>query len=101
MNLNYPYDKASLQALTQTADKNLDVHTLVVDFDGEVVLDPEIHFPAVPVTKYKFCTELHDEQLRDEVRLASLYDALNENFYGRGYSEHQYIGGRADGKIAA
>ena len=101
MNLNYPYDKASLQALTQTADKKLDVHTLVVDFDGEVVLDPEVHFPGVAVTKYKFCTELHDEQLRDEVRLAALYDALNENFNGRGYAVQKYMDSNVDGKIAA
>jgi hypothetical protein len=102
MNLNNPYDKASLQALTLTADKNLDVHNLVVDFDGEVVLDPEIYFPGVPVTKYKFCTEVHDEHLRDEVRLAGLYDALNENFNGRGYHATQkYMGRELNGKIAA
>ena len=101
MNLNYPYDKASLQALTQTADKKLDVHTLAVDFDGEVLLDPEIHFPAVAVIRYKFCTQVHDEQLRDEVRLAGLYDALNENFNDRGNAVQKYIGGKVDGKIAA
>jgi hypothetical protein len=101
MNLNYPYDKASLKALTLTANKKLDVHTLVVDFDGEVVLDPEIYFPGVPASRYKFCTELHDEQLRDEVRLAALYDALNENFNGRGYAVQKYIGSNANGKIAA
>jgi|GEM_PF-1439121 hypothetical protein len=101
MNLNYPYDKASLKALTQTADKNLDVHTLVLDFDGEVVLDPEIHFPGVPVTKYKFRTQVREEHLRDEVQLAGLYDALNENFNGRGYSVQKYIGCKVDRKIAA
>ena len=101
MNLNYPYDKASLMALTLTADKKLDVHTLVVDFDGEVLLDPEIHFPGVAVTSYKFCTQLHDEHLRDEVQLAGLYDALNENFNGRGYAVQKHIGGKQDGKIAA
>jgi hypothetical protein len=101
MNLNYPYDKASLKALTLTADKELDVHTLVIDFDGEVVLDPEIHFPGVAVTRYKFYTQVPEEHLRDEMQLASLYDALDENFNGRGNDVQKYIGGNMGGKIAA
>ena len=101
MNLNYPYDKAALQALTQTADKKFDVHTLVIDFDGEVVLDPEVHFPGVATNRYKFCTQVPDEQLRDEVRLAQLYDALDEIFNGRGCAAPRYIGGKGDGRIAA
>ena len=101
MNLNYPYDKASLKALTQTADKNLDIHTLVLDFDGEVVLDPEIHFPGVAVSRYSFCTQVRDEHLKDEVQLAALYDALDEVFNSPGYPEQKYIGGKSDRKIAA
>lgn len=102
MNLNNPYDKASLKALTYTADKKLDVHTLVVDFDGEVVLDPEIYFPAVPVNKYKFCTQVEDKNLRDDVSLASLYDALDEIYVGHGYAAHKHnIGIKGQGRIAA
>ena len=101
MNLNYPYDKASLMALTLTADKKLDVHTLVVDFDGEVVLDPEIHFPGVPVSRYKFCTEVREDDLRDELQLAALYDALDEVFHGRGHADQKYLSSKLSGKIAA
>jgi hypothetical protein len=101
MNLNYPYDKASLKALTLTADKKADKHTLVIDFDGEVVLDPEIYFPGAAITRYKFCTQVPDENLRDEVQLASLYDALDEIFNGRGETAQKYMGGKAKGKIAA
>ena len=101
MNLNYPYDKAALKALTLTADKKLDIHTLVIDFDGEVVLDPEIHFPGVAITGYKFCTQVPDEHLRDDVQLASLYDGLDEIFNGYGYAQQKYIGEKVYGKIAA
>ncbi len=100
MNLNYPYDKASLMALALTADKKSELHTLVVDFDGEVILDPEVHFPDVAVTSYKFCTRLHDEYLRDDVQLISLYDSLDAFFKG-GYVVHKYMPGNMDGKIAA
>ena len=101
MNLNYPYDKASLQALMLTADKKIDIHSLVVDFDGEVVLDPEIRFPEVEISKYKFCTEVRDENLRDDVQLTSLYDALDEIFKGRGYVAQKWIRGKADERLAA
>jgi hypothetical protein len=101
MNLNYPYDKASMKALTLTADKALDIHTIVVDFDGEVVLDPEIYYPGVEVSRYQFCTQVPDEHLRDEVRLASLYDGLDEIFNARSYTAQKYIGGKASGRIAA
>jgi hypothetical protein len=101
MNLNYRYDKASLKALALTADKKSVVHTLVVDFDGEVVLDPEIHFPGVAIISFKFFTQVPDEHLRDEVQLASMYDALDEIFNSRSSTVQSYMGGKADGKIAA
>lgn len=98
MNLNYPYDKASLMALTQTADKKSDIHTLVIDFDGEVVLDPEIHFPGVEVSRYKFHTEIEDKSLRDVTSLAALYDSLEEMFNA---NEQRHSIGEKRNRLAA
>lgn len=80
MNLNYGYDKSALIALTQTADKNLQEHNLVIDFDGEVIIDPEYHFPNVPLSKYQFATKINDASLRDVLLTAALYDALEAKY---------------------
>ena len=80
MNLNYGYDKSALTALTQTADKNLQEHNLVIDFDGEVLIDPEYYFPNVPISMYQFATKINDATLRDTVLTAALYDALEAKY---------------------
>ena len=101
MNLNYPYDRASLNAFSLIVKGKLQVHNLVVDFDGEVLLDPELCFPNVPLTKYKFYTLIDDKRLRDAVSLASLYDALDEIFTNKDFAARKHPGSRNPGKIAA
>jgi hypothetical protein len=76
MNLNYGYDKQTMTALAETADKTLDEHNVVIDYDGEVIIDPEMYFPTVALSSYKFATRIKDGSLRHEVMRAALYDAL-------------------------
>jgi hypothetical protein len=78
MNLNYGYDKKAMQALTEQANKSLYEHTLVIDFDGEVIIDPERYFPDVSVTSYKFSTHIKDASLRNDITVRGLYDALEQ-----------------------
>jgi hypothetical protein len=80
MNLNYGYDKDSLTSFAASADPSFDSHNLVIDFDGEVVLDPEVHFPHVALSCYKFSTRIKDKSLRSPMMVAALYDALEVVF---------------------
>ncbi len=76
MNLNYGYDKEALEALIATADVNKYEHNLVIDFDGEVIIDPEYYFPAVPLDKYQYSMVIMDSSLRQHGMTGALYDAL-------------------------
>jgi len=99
MNLNYAYDKQELVALASTADKKLADHFLVIDFDGEVILDPEKFYPGVPVSSYKFYTRIDDASLRHETGMASLYDELERIF--NAINGNRYIGPNQHGFRAA
>lgn len=76
MNLNYGYDKDTLMTLINSADRSLSEHNLVIDFDGEVILDPEKHYPHVPIASYKFATTIKDKTLHSSMMATGLYDAL-------------------------
>lgn len=80
MNLNYGYDKQTLTDLVDSAAMNLDEHNIVIDFDGEVVLDPEIHFPDVPLSSYLFASRIKHESLKHGTMVTALYDALEKIF---------------------
>lgn len=75
MNLNYNATPEQLRDLIESA-QHTSTHNLVIDFDGEVVIDPEVHFPTVPLEKYKFSTKILDASLRHEPTAQALYAAL-------------------------
>jgi hypothetical protein len=76
MNLNYRYDKNALMALINSADESMLEHNLVIDFDGEVIIDPEKRFPNAALSAYKFCTKIKDKTLHSNMMISALYDAL-------------------------
>ncbi|MBS1617435.1 MAG: hypothetical protein JST76_02900 [Bacteroidetes bacterium] len=75
MNLNYSATTEQLTELIQMA-QHTSTHHLVIDFDGEVVIDPEVHFPDVALERYKFSTSIMDASLRNEQTAQALYAAL-------------------------
>lgn len=75
MNLNYSATTEQLSELIQMA-QHTSTHHLVIDFDGEVVIDPEVYFPDVALDKYKFSTRIMDATLRNEQTAQALYAAL-------------------------
>ncbi|MBS1617181.1 MAG: hypothetical protein JST76_01595 [Bacteroidetes bacterium] len=81
MNLNYGYDKDALKALVATADTTLEEHNVVIDFDGEVIIDPEKQFPNVPVAAYKFAAVVTDKVLRSGIMINAMYDSLEDIFF--------------------
>lgn len=81
MNLNYGYDKDALKSLIASADTTLEEHNVVIDFDGEVIIDPEKHFPNVPVAAYKFAAVVADKVLRSGIMINAMYDSLEDIFF--------------------
>ena len=75
MNLNYNPSTEELNALIETA-QHTPTHNLVIDFDGEVVIDPEVQFPNVSLDSYKFSTRILDASLRSTETAQALYAAL-------------------------
>ncbi len=76
MNLNYDTSQHALMALISQADQSVESHTIAIDYDGEVLIDPEIHYPAVDIARYKFCTHVKDASLRNDYMIHALYKAL-------------------------
>lgn len=101
MNLNYGYDKDALMTLINTADGSMLEHNLVIDYDGEVIIDPEKHFPNAALSAYKFCTKIKDKSLHSSMMVSALYDAL-ETIYNKLIKEENYnIDNRDHWNIAA
>ena len=75
MNLNTEMTTEQLNDLIQKA-QHTTMHNLVIDFDGEVVIDPEVHFPDVALDKYQFSTKIMDASLRNATTAGALYAAL-------------------------
>ncbi len=80
MNLIYDTTIDALTELVNTADKSLSVHHVAIDYDGEVIIDPEKHFPHVALPKYKFCTQIKDTSLANVQKLVSLHRVLMSSF---------------------
>jgi hypothetical protein len=95
MNLNYDTTTDALKELVAIADQKLFAHNIAVDFDGEVIIDPELHYPTVDIKRYKFCTQIKNESLRNAKKLEALQAALMSTFKTR------YTIGDSDIRIAA
>lgn len=75
MNLNYSATTEQLTELIERAQQT-SMHNLVIDFDGEVVIDPEVYYPEVALDRYKFSTKILDASLRNMETAQALYAAL-------------------------
>lgn len=87
MNLNYHTSETDILAFVAGADQELDTHAIAIDFDGEVIIDPEKHFPHVPTSKYKFCTHVRDISLHSRDMVSALYFALRTIFFEEDQAE--------------
>ena len=101
MNLNYGYDKHSMTSFVSTADTTRYIHNIAIDFDGEVILDPESHYPNVPIANYLFCTSCQHDDLKSPMQITALYDALEEKFNELTRKEFTLCGYYNTMKIAA
>ena len=76
MNLNYDPTQEALIELLASAKEELPSHYIAVDFDGEVVIDPELHYPDVAISRYQFATQIRSASLRSARKLEELHNTL-------------------------
>ncbi len=83
MNLFYDPSIVGLRQLVDTADKTLPVHNVVLDYDGEVIIDPELKFAGIGLNRFKFRTQITQAVKNDARLLKTLFQTLlaayNEN----------------------
>lgn len=60
MNLFFNPQERELQKLLSQTDNSKKVHDVVVDFDGEVLIDPELNHPNLDLNKFKVHVRLSD-----------------------------------------
>ncbi len=81
MNLFYNPSIFALRQLVDTANAQEPVHNIAVDYDGEVIVDPEKHYPQVDLKRYKYhtCVKLDSEgKVRELFReLVAIFNATN------------------------
>ncbi len=81
MNLFYDPSLLALRQPVNNANASQPVHNVAVDFDGEVIIDPELHFPNVDINRYMFHTNINTVENKEN-NLRSLFDKLLDAFNG-------------------
>lgn len=76
MNLFYDPSIVGLRQLIDTADKSLPANNIVVDYDGEVIIDPEKKFADISLNRFKFHTQISQAVKADIRSLKHLYETL-------------------------
>jgi hypothetical protein len=80
MNLFHHHSVDELHSLIQNSPDNRNVHDVVLDYDGEVLIDPQLDHPHVDLNKFKFRLQLSDFSKRaldmGSASLRYLYNTL-------------------------
>jgi len=58
MNLFHNPSVDELQTLLQSAPETKNIHDVVLDYDGEVLIDPQVNHPNLDLSKFKFRVQL-------------------------------------------
>ena len=84
MNLFYNPSLLSLRQLVDTGKKSLSAHNIVIDYDGEVIIDPELKFANVGLNRYKFHTKIYQSVKNDARSLHMLFETLRMAYNNSG-----------------
>jgi hypothetical protein len=84
MNLFFNPSLGELRKLIRETNNEKEVHHIVVDYDGEVLIDPEIEQPELNLDRFKFRINLY-ERPKNFIRsksekLISLFNNLMEGW---------------------
>jgi hypothetical protein len=83
MNLFFNPSISELRKLIRETDNEKEVHHIVVDYDGEVLIDPDLNQPEINLDRFKFRINLY-ERPKNFIRNKSrkLRDLLNNLLEG-------------------
>jgi hypothetical protein len=89
MNLFHNPSVDELRALIQNAPQLKDNHDVVIDYDGEVLIDPQLQQPDLDLNKFKFRMQLNEFSKRalemGSAPLRYLYNNLLRAWNADGY----------------
>lgn len=89
MNLFRKASLIELQQLLSKTDKNAPVHNIVIDYDGEVLIDPELSQPEIDLNKFKYRVQLStagkDYLKRGSTFIQHLMEQLLFGWQGKGH----------------
>ncbi len=91
MNLFYDPSISALRQLVDSSDKSVKVHNVVVDFDGEVIIDPEMKYEGIALNRFKFHTKISQSISKNAKGMKALFETLLEA-YSRGEQAIQLHG---------
>jgi hypothetical protein len=82
MNLFFNPQKRELHKLIAQVDNSKPIHDVVVDYDGEVLIDPDLEHPNLDLNKFKVRVRLSDRLTRaldvQSNHLHSLFNNLQQ-----------------------
>jgi hypothetical protein len=86
MNLFYDPSISALRQLVDSSNKSVKVHNVVVDFDGEVIIDPEMKYEGIELSRFKFHTKISESIKKNAKGMKALFETLlaayNQNSHG-------------------
>lgn len=83
MNLFYEPTLTELRQLVDSGNQSLNVHNVVVDFDGEVIIDPETKYKGIDLNRFKFRTQINQAIKGNARSMKALFETLLDA-YNRG-----------------
>ena len=84
MNLFFNPSLISLRQLVDTGKKSLSVHNIVIDYDGEVIIDPETKFAGIGLNRFKFHTQISSSVKNNARALHMLFETLRAAYNNSG-----------------
>ena len=89
MNLFYDPSIVELRQLVDSANKSINVHNVVVDFDGEVIIDPEMKYKGIDLSRFKFRTQISQAIKGNARSMKALFETLLDAYHGHGIDLHR------------
>ena len=84
MNLFNAPSLASLRQLVDTGNKSLHMHNIVVDYDGEVIIDPEMKYARISLNRFKFHTQINQLVKNNARSMNILFETLLSAYQNNG-----------------
>jgi hypothetical protein len=84
MNLFFNPSLIALRQLVDTGKKSLSVHNIVIDYDGEVIIDPETRFADIGLNRFKFHTQINSSVKSNARALHLLFETLRAAYNSNG-----------------